>query len=124
MGTAFAIYIYLALGQILSAVSIISTLGGVAYAVLFIMCTGASEGGENEYDPAACKCYARCKRALKPVLVTLSTLILLNALYPSKDDLEFIAGGTVVLNSEEVQKLPDNLIRAANSFLEQVSEDK
>lgn len=49
---------------------------------------------------------------------------LVDAFYPEKEDLMYIVGGATVLsggqymvNSEEAQQLPDNVLEAANKFL-------
>lgn len=47
-------------------------------------------------------------------------------LFPNKDDLKLIFGGVgiyAVSQNEEVQKLPNNILKSANSFLEKLGED-
>jgi hypothetical protein len=62
------------------------------------------------------------------VLVPLSfVLSVVSFILPTKDDIPFILGGAIVLSAsenEEINKLPDNLARAANQFLEEYSGDK
>jgi len=51
--------------------------------------------------------------------------IMLIALYPNKEDLILIVGGTALISvaqTEEAQKLPENVLKAANAFLEGVYE--
>lgn len=62
------------------------------------------------------------------------TLVLIGVLtlfYPTQNDLKYIIGGAVVWNGieaaadiEGIERLPENLVNAANSFLENVSEKK
>lgn len=61
---------------------------------------------------------------------TLIFAILLTVLYPSKEDLKYIIGGSLVINGvqaaseiEGVEKLPKNLVNAMNHFLEDVAEN-
>ena len=65
-------------------------------------------------------------------------LAVLTSIYPTKDDLQYIIGGYLVINSAEsvsnihqsiakiegAEKLPENIINAMNNFLEGVSSDK
>lgn len=62
-----------------------------------------------------------CKAAKLPLIIA-TVLIVIT---PSKNDLYFIAGGGLTLmaaQNEEVQKLPENAVKAVNTFLERVSE--
>lgn len=45
-------------------------------------------------------------------------VLLVAALIPSKQDLYFIVGGSYVTNIEGIDKLPPNIIKATNVFLE------
>ena len=54
--------------------------------------------------------------------------VLMNVVVPSKDDMKYIIGGSVlwntttsVLDSDEAKKLPSNVLKAANTFLEEVN---
>ena len=56
--------------------------------------------------------------------------LFLVCLYPSKDDLKYIIGGSLVINGvqaasdiEGVEKLPKNLVNAMNVFLEKAVEE-
>lgn len=59
------------------------------------------------------------------VFVFSLVMIVLTSFNPSKKDLYFIIGGGTalhVVSNEEVQKLPTNLARAANDWLERYYE--
>jgi hypothetical protein len=63
------------------------------------------------------------------VIPLVSTTLLLA--YPTKDDLKWIVGGAIVWNSAEgvanikgVDKLPENLVGAANYFLESIYKEE
>ncbi|MFW0776289.1 MAG: hypothetical protein ACN2B6_01035 [Rickettsiales bacterium] len=65
------------------------------------------------------------KKAYKTAKLPLVIATVLIVITPSKDDLYFIAGGGLTLmaaQNEEVQKLPENTVKAVNSFLERVAE--
>ena len=72
--------------------------------------------------------------AMEPFLITKNTwmcifisfAILMNVVVPSKDDMKDIIGGSVlwntttsVLDSGEAKKLPSNILKAANTLLEE-----
>lgn len=55
----------------------------------------------------------------------LTVLLILRMVVPNKTEVGYIIGGSVVLNvasSSEAQKLPENVLKAANKFLEGVGE--
>lgn len=63
---------------------------------------------------------------------TILFAVFLVCLYPSKDDLKYIIGGSLVINGvqaasdidiEGVEKLPENLVNAMNVFLEKAVEE-
>ena len=41
---------------------------------------------------------------------------------PDRDEVMYLVGGYFVVNNEEVQKLPTNVLGAANAFLENYKE--
>lgn len=52
---------------------------------------------------------------------------ILTILVPSKEDIAWIVGGGITLNiaqSEEARQLPDNVLNAANQFLESIKESE
>lgn len=48
---------------------------------------------------------------------------ILSALTPSEKQLYFIAGGYAATNVEGIEKLPSNLTKAANTWLERLAEE-
>lgn len=51
-------------------------------------------------------------------------IVLCTVPFPTKDQLEYLAGGYVVTNTKDISKLPDNIVKAANSYLEHITLDK
>jgi hypothetical protein len=64
----------------------------------------------------------------KVVIISFSLMFLLVVLIPSKEDVKFIIGGglmwkgvTSISDIEGISELPENLVSAANVYLEQIS---
>lgn len=58
---------------------------------------------------------------LKKAFITFPIIILLSALFPSKQDMYFIGGGYIAIEATKVDgvdKLPANVVKALNTFLE------
>ena len=73
-------------------------------------------------------CHHTLKRAWNICLTGLIISLIVNIMVPSKEELYAIYGvGTVIdyaKGSKEVQKLPDNAVKALNVWLENVNKDK
>jgi hypothetical protein len=54
--------------------------------------------------------------------VLIAAFLLIGVLIPSEKQLYFIAGGYVATNTEGVKELPDNIMNAANSWLENIAD--
>ena len=70
---------------------------------------------------------APLKKTTKIYMAFLLSAVTFIALVPSKSDMGFILGGWAVYevaSMDEAKELPENLINAANTFLESVSESK
>lgn len=64
--------------------------------------------------------------ALRVVKVALSLgvfLVMLLTIVPKENQLYLIAGGYAVTNNTELKKLPDNVLHAANSYLERMNKN-
>lgn len=61
-----------------------------------------------------------CAKVLKKIMWVLIPLALINVFLPSSQQIYTIMGGSIVTNIEGIEKLPPNLINAANDFLESV----
>ena len=58
------------------------------------------------------------KRTIKFLTISLILGCILQ-LAPDKDEVKYLVGGYVVANNEEVAKLPNNILGAVNSYLEE-----
>lgn len=57
----------------------------------------------------------------KPLFIFAVIFCLIGNVIPSKEDIKWIIGGYVVTNIEGVEKLPSNLVEAANTWLEEMN---
>jgi len=58
------------------------------------------------------------RKIAKLVVAPALLILILGAFIPSKDAMKYIIGGYAVTNLEGIEKLPKNLVNAANAFLE------
>lgn len=115
MNTALMIYLYLAVGSLLdmlflACVGLGAVVGASGLAIL--------EEQTNGHAPP--EGYGKWA---KRYLICAACFLVVDSFYPDKEDLAFIFGGAIAVDiatTEEAQKLPDNLLKAANSFLEGV----
>ena len=54
----------------------------------------------------------------KSLFCSVSLLFLAFAFVPTKEEMTYIVGGYFVTNVEDIEKLPPNLVKSANKFLE------
>lgn len=89
--------------------------------IIGLMCGGMALLGEalDENMPSIAKEIGA--RIRKWCLISGCILGLLFIFTPSKDQIYLIAGGYAVTNDAELKKLPDNVLRAANTYLEKIN---
>ena len=118
MNEALIIWLYLSLGSFFDGMLlffIVVATGAMAFATII-----PSESEIEDYLALWKKYYP-----LKTVII----ISILTCIYPSKDDLKYIIGGAVVWGGiertadiEGINQLPENLVGAANRFLEDLNE--
>lgn len=59
---------------------------------------------------------------IKGTILFFVALTIVGIFVPNKDQILTIAGGYAVTNDAEMKKLPDNILKAANAYLEKVNE--
>lgn len=85
--------------------------------VVAIICLGI--GSSLEYgDDNKGKYYPWIKKFIVAVIV----LTIISIFVPGEKQILTIAGGYAVTNDAEVKKLPDNILKAANSYLEKIND--
>ncbi len=117
MDIALLIWVYLSLGSLLTSLVLITALTAFVV-VLIVVVGGAVEGGLPKF-------VVNFKHKGK-VAVYLVALIVISSAYPGKDDLKFIIGGSAIVAATKIdgiEKLPANIIDAANSLLESMVEE-
>lgn len=113
----FLIYAYFFITSItgwLIGLTVLSLIAGV----IFLLVLGIEE--PDLEDGTWKKIKLTIKRAV--LFIVLPTILLTSAV-PSKEEIAWIVGGGVTLNvamSEEGRQIPDNVLSAANSFLESI----
>ena len=117
MNEAIIIWLYLSFiklfgGELLVFISCVTVVALFAFAVY--------ESARSDDEPDA-GFYIKKYYPLKTVIF----ICVVTIFYPSKDDLKYIIGGAIVWNTiesakdiEGIDKLPENLVNAANHFLE------
>ena len=113
MNTSILIYLYIVFGNVVTSLMLALVVGGI----ILVMYSFVSymENGKNIFKPY-----------FKQIGWFCGLSILMACLYPSKDDLKFILGGYVVSSITEVEgvkELPENIVKAANVFLEGLGEE-
>jgi hypothetical protein len=64
----------------------------------------------------------RVNKIIQYLKVILPIALILVVIIPSESQLKYIIGGSYVTNIENIEKLPPNMIDAANQFLEKMNE--
>jgi hypothetical protein len=59
----------------------------------------------------------------KLMAVLFTVVVLLANMLPNEKQVLYLAGGYAATNSEEVRKLPNNILGAANTYLESLKQD-
>lgn len=119
MEYAFWIWLYLTIGNlawIIVLLWIVAFIGG--FAAVF-----AGEDCNFDKDSHGWGLHIALKRTATGAFVLAFVFSLIASAYPSRTDLAWIVGGAGAIHlaqTEEAQKLPDNVLRAMNSFLEGV----
>lgn len=115
----FELYLLSAIPSLGVLVSLISILSLVASAVIFIFYSINRFEEHSENEKAKTDTYFKRFLFLPKVGLVLA---LVAVLIPNERQLYFIAGGYVASNAEGVEKLPDNISKAANAWLEKLAD--
>lgn len=86
----------------------------VVAAVVFAICYSV------EFDDKSKEPYLKF---LKNMITALIYLIILGVFVPGKEQIVTMVGGYAVTNDQEMKKLPDNILKAANTYLERMTVD-
>ena len=84
----------------------------VAIGIIFLISEGESWDGTKMF-----------LEKFKSILIGLLLLGVVGNFVPNEKQIALIIGGAVATNTEGVEKLPENLVKAANSFLERMQEE-
>lgn len=121
MSYAILLYLYTVLtGLSYLAASIIFLLA-IASAFFIALLATDYEKNNIKVQEAFNKVFKKPLKWLLPICIAIVLLV------PTKDELYFIVGGSALITvgtTEEAKKLPDNVLKAANTFLEKLQENK
>lgn len=130
MEYAFWIWLYLAVGKLVWVVILAWVVAAALGLLVFMLGIESDFGKSLTFEGAPTddsRNFLWAKRLSIKAFCLSITLSLIGSLYPSKEDLMWIIGGAGVIHvaqSDEARKLPDNVLRAMNSFLEGVGEPR
>lgn len=110
----FTLYLISILPSLSNLTSVIGTLSIIAFGVLTVMVLFLA--GEGDDVPAG------ITKARNLALKIALPCLIIATLIPGEKQLYMIAGGYVATNTAGVEKLPDNLVKAANNWLEKLAE--
>jgi hypothetical protein len=117
MTEALIILLYFAVQDVVETAVLISIFSTLAYTVWWVFALVSKDDDTPVPTPSSKGWTAnRVAWIFLPIW-------LLAAAIPDTEDLKYIIGGAVAWNvaqTEEAQRLPENVLRAANSFLEKI----
>jgi len=134
MSEALIIWLYLSLGSFVSFVVAVIIIFIAAFCV-YILIRALHTSEISMYEEGYSDKWQRYKSTNISIIgkipkKTVFLLLVIIWAYPSKDDLKYIIGGSLVINGaqaasdiEGVEKLPENLVNAMNVFLEKAVKD-
>ena len=116
----FLIYVYIVLSKLSFLAGILLLFGGAFTLAAWVLAGGMHSEGDS--DLLRLLVHHR-----RPQIYTILLLLMLLCAVPDKEEVAWIIGGGVAYNiasTEEAQQLPDNVLGALNTFLEQGQEDE
>lgn len=120
----FELWLITAIPSFASTVSVMCGIGiFVVVAVIGVKALAADVSWGQEKKEKSESLSAFIKKAIPRGIAPMAIAIALMSLVPSERQIYTIIGGYVATNAEGVSKLPDNLVGAANKFLEQYAAD-
>ncbi len=109
LGLLYFIFVIVpGLSSFLTGIFFIGTLILIGSGVL---CGVTAENRDEE----ACKVAGKW---FKNTFITLAFCMFISIFIPSEKQMLTLVGGYAVTNNEQIQKLPDNVLKAANAYLE------
>lgn len=111
----FTLYlVFVVLPSLACWISIAAVLSTIAAGLIGSVCAVETEGEERK----------RGLRIAKKFLIAAITTGMLSVFLPDKSQIYTVLGAYGATNSAEIMKLPDNIAKAANSYLEKLNEDR
>ena len=125
MSEAIVLYLYLALGGVVTALMTLAVVVLIVYGALYIgLALDSNLGRETNREKrptSEARAFKSVDRYRDKVVVFLVFVALAVSFYPSKEDLKWIVGGALLINGvqniEGIERVPQNTINALNGFL-------
>jgi len=121
MNEIFLVYLITVAVSLETAALTILVMGSIVYCAIFVVVAGIKAVENEEKTPLYDWLVLTYKKFITAFIVLTSLVVLI----PDKKDFYFIIGGSVALSlsqNEEAQKLPNNVLKALNAFLEETVE--
>ena len=114
LSTLYWILILPSIGGAITAIGVMSGVGfGIAGLVCFI--SGDMQYGDEDRKTAL---FTSGRKAIKTGVIICFPIIFLASFIPSSKQMMYMIGGYAATNVENIEKLPKNVVDAANKFLE------
>lgn len=120
MSTAVVIYLYIVIGKLITGLTILGLVMAAVSATLTIDYLIEVRGKTDDRWP-------KIKKAWVGLAAFLIVMGVSNVLYPNRAEVATIVGGSVIYESSQIkgaEKLPKNVVGAANRFLEGIGCDE
>ena len=68
--------------------------------------------------------FSKAIKAKTKVIIVVIIFSIIGGITPSQKDMFLLVGGYAATNSKELAKLPDNVLKAANNYLDKIANQK
>jgi hypothetical protein len=126
MNEAIFIWVYLSVGNIVGVLNFVLSISTVFFLVAVLFSPIIVEDSDLE-SFSDFVCVIKNHIPIKTIILALLIVVL----YPSKEDMKYIIGGSIAINGVQAaddikgaKELPENLINAMNHFLKETQKEQ
>lgn len=117
------LYFIVILPSLKSAFIALAAIALIGFITAGIVCLAQGDLVYNDDDKK--KAFFKSGRSyLKKGAIIFAPILLLASFIPSEKQMMYLIGGYAATNVENIEKLPKNMVNAANKFLEDYTEEK
>ena len=118
LSTLYWILILPSIGGAITAIGVITGVGfGVAGIIYFV--SGDMTYGDSDKKTGL---FESARKAIRTGAIICFPVILFSSFIPTSKQMMYMIGGYAATNVENIEKLPENVVNAANKFLEQYTD--